>query len=592
MDGTKRSYNKIIHNVNNMRKLLFCLVAAAAILAGCNKSEIDALKKTTDDLDARVTALEDLQKTMWDNIQALQAIVNSADFDYVTGVKALEDGSGYEISFKKSGKIIIRHGKQGETGAVPDIGVKKAADGEYYWTLNGEFILGENGEKMPVKGDKGDKGDMGPSGITQTDGTTTYFPMMRINEDTLMWELSVDGGVTWKSTNVKASGEGESIFAENGIDSTNPDYVTFTLKDGTVLRLRKYKEFKIGTDEGNDTYEIKKAQVEIPLSFPAGLTKNECVAIMAQAISSNGTSTDIRTKASSSPWGVKVKMPTFAQDGTYNGDASLTITAPEGVVNGENALVRVTVIDSNGSETVFSRVVAYKEDVEAKPAEAGYFYYSDGSWSKDLDAAKTCIGVIFHVGDVAKDDEALQAKIGATDSGTHGLVVALKDLDPTIWMNPYAETGVSKDLNKINGYSNSLTMAAWNDDANNISNIIDIQIKMAAFISANPAPEKSSGWYLPSLKELSTLCSGWRDEIKNDWSAAGVSMRDKVHASFDKIGASASKMVMEGGQRFYWSSTDIKAGEHMAVGFDGGVARNLPSNDSNNVRSARMVLAF
>lgn len=568
------------------------MVAAATFMTGCNMSEIDALKKTTEDLDARVTALEDLQKTMWDNIQALQAIVNSADFDYVTGVKALEDGSGYEISFKKSGKIIIRHGKQGETGAIPDIGVKKADDGEYYWTLNGEFILGENGEKMPVKGEKGDQGEMGPAGITQPDGSTAYFPMMRINDQTLMWELSVDGGVTWQSTNVKASGEGESIFAENGVDTSDPDYVTLTLKDGTVLRLRRYKDFKIGTDESNGTYEIKTAQANIPLSFPASLTTEECVAIMAQAISNNGTSTDIKTKASSSPWGIKVTMPSFGEDGSYNGDASLDVTAPEGVVNGENALVRVTVIDSKGSETVFSRVIAYKEDVEAVPAEAGYFYYSDGTWSKDVDAAKTCIGVIFHVGDVAKDDEVLQARIGATDSGTHGLVVALKDLDPTIWMNPYAETGVSKDLNKINGFSNTQIMNAWNDDANNISNLIDIQIKMAAFVSANPAPEKSSGWYLPSLKELSTLCSGWRDEIKNDWSAAGVSMRDKIHASFDKLGGSADKMVMEGGQRFYWSSTDIAAGKHMAVGFDGGVARDLPSNDPNNIRSARMVLAF
>lgn len=575
-----------------MKRLLFCLIAAASILAGCNRSDYDALKKKTEDLEARVTALEDLQKTMWDNIQALQAIVNSADFDYVTGVKALEDGSGYEISFKKSGKIIIRHGKQGETGAVPDIGVKKGNDGEYYWTLNGEFILGENGEKMPVKGEKGDQGEMGPAGITQGDGTTTYFPMMRINQDTLMWELSVDGGVTWESTNVIASGEGESIFAENGIDTSDPYYVTLTLKDGTVLCLKRYKDFKIGSDEGNEAYEIKTAETTIPLSFPAGLTKDECIAIMAQAISTNGTSTDIRTKASSSPWGIQVNMPTFSPEGTYNNDAALKVSAPDGVVNGENALVRVTVIDSKGAETVFSRVVVYIEDVDAKPAEAGYFYYSDGTWSKDVDASKTCIGVIFHVGDVAKDDEALQAKIGATDSGTHGLVVALKDIDPTVWMNPYAETGVSKDLNKINGYSNTLIMNAWNDDANNISNIIDIQIKMAAFVSANPAPEKSSGWYLPSLKELSTLCSGWRDEIKNDWSAAGVSMRDKIHASFDKLGGSASKMVTEGGQRFYWSSTDIDTGKHMAVGFDGGVARDLPSNDPNNIRSARMVLAF
>lgn len=574
-----------------MKRILFCLCAAAMMLAGCNKSDIDSLEKKTADLDARVTALEDLQKTLWDNIQALQAIVNSADFDYVTGVKALEDGSGYEISFKRSAKIIIRHGKQGETGGMPDIGVKMDSDGEYYWTLNGEFILGDNGEKMPVKGDKGDKGDMGPSGITQGDGSTAYFPMMRINETTLMWELSVDGGVTWESTNVKASGgAGESMFSD--IDSAHPDYVSITLKNGTSFKLRKYKEYKIGADEGNDTYIISSAQATIPLSFPAGLISDECVAIMVQAVSSNGTTTDIKTRASSAPWDIKVNMPTFAEDGTYNGDASIDLTAPEDVVSGEKTLIRVTVVNSTGAETVFSRVVAYVEEIQAEPAEAGYFFYSDGTWSKDVDAAKTCIGVVFYVGDVAKDDEALKAKIGATDSGVHGLVVALKDLEPTIWMNPFADTGVSKDLNAINGYSNSLAMAAWNNDDNNVSKLIDIQIKMAAFITANPAPENTSGWYLPSLKELSTLCSGWRDQIKNDWAAAGTSMRDLVHQSFDQLGESASKMVTSGGQRFYFSSTGVDAGKHMAVGFDGGVARDLPSNDASNARSARMVLAF
>ncbi|MGM9737578.1 MAG: hypothetical protein ACI3ZT_04090, partial [Candidatus Cryptobacteroides sp.] len=304
------------------------------------------------------------------------------------------------------------------------------------------------------------------------------------------------------------------------------------------------------------------------------------------------TTTDIKTRASSLPWGVKVNMPTFAEDGTYNGDASIDVTAPEGVVSGENALIRVTVVNSTGSETVFSRVVAYVEEIKEEPAEAGYFYYSDGTWSKDVDAGKTCIGVVFYVGDVAKDDEALKAKIGATDSGVHGLVVALKDLEPTVWMNPFADTGVSTDLNAINGYSNSQIMAAWNNDANNVSNIIDIQLKMASFISANPAPEKSSGWYLPSLKELSTLCSGWRDQIKNDWAAAGTSMRDLVHQCFDQLGESAVKMVTSGGQRFYFSSTGFGAGKHMAVGFDGGVARDLPSNDPANARSARMILAF
>lgn len=572
-----------------MKRIIFSVLAAAAIFAGCSKSDYEDLKQKTDDLAARVTALEDLQTVMWENIQALQAIVNGADFDYVTGVKALEDGSGYEITFKKNPKIIIRHGSKGEAGQAPLVSVKQDVDGEYYWTLNGEWLL-DGGNKIPARGPAGPVGPMGPAGISTPEGVA-YFPMMRINETTLMWELSTDGGATWTSTNVVASGEGESVFAQNGLDTSDPNFVTITLKDGTSFKLPRYKGFKIGSDEGNGTFNVSTAETLIPLTMPSGLVPDECVAVIAQTVSTNGTATDIATKASESTWGVKVRMPTFSESGRYNNDAAVNVTLPEGIVNGEKALLRITVVDACGSETVFSRVLEYKEEAEAIPAEAGYYYFSDGTWAADLDAGKTCVGIVFYVGDVAKDDEELMAKIGSTASGTHGLVAALKDLTPTIWMKPFAETGVSSNLNLMNGYSNTLRMNEWDSDDKNISNLIDIQIKMAAFVSENPAPETSSGWYLPSVKELSTLCTGWRDdEIKNDWKAAGVAMRTLVDEKL--LAAGGEKFVSEGGQRFYWSSTGIKTNEHMSVGFDGGVVRDLTSNDATNPRSARMILAF
>ena len=51
-----------------MKKLVFSVLAAAAVIVGCSKSDYEELRKKTDELDARVTALEDLQKMMWDNI--------------------------------------------------------------------------------------------------------------------------------------------------------------------------------------------------------------------------------------------------------------------------------------------------------------------------------------------------------------------------------------------------------------------------------------------------------------------------------------------------------------------------------------------
>lgn len=579
-----------------MKHLFLFLMVVASVMTGCNNDDIDELRAKTDDLDARVTALEEMQQTLWDNIQALQAIINDASFDYVTGVTALADGSGYQLTFKRGNPIVIKHGKQGEKGDAPNLGAKQDADGEYYWTLDGEFLLAADGSKLPVRGEKGETGAMGPAGITLSDGSTSYMPMVRINPDTLVWEISVDGGSTWASTNVSASGGGDSIFAADGVDTSRPGVVVLTLTDGSQITLPRYKAIHIGNDDEGGVLKVYEAETLIPLSLNPDITADECVAVMAQIISDQGTSTTIATRAAA-PWQVEVVMPTFDAAGRYQGNAAVRVKAPEEVAEGENALLRVTLVDSEGTESVTSRVIQFAvahEEPQGEPVEAGYFYYLDGSYSKALDAAKECVGIVFYVGDVAADDAALQQKIGATGKGYHGLVVALQDTDPTIWMNPYADTGVSKELNLMNGYSNTQTMKAWNEDDANISQQINIMNAINAYSQDHPAPAQSSGWYLPSLKELSTLCSGYpEEELKNDWKAHGTTQRDLLQPLLESLGDKADKFTTEGGTRFYWSSTGFsKAGEHMSVGFADGTIRDLTSNDASNPRGARLILAF
>jgi len=84
------------------------------------------------------------------------------------------------------------------------------------------------------------------------------------------------------------------------------------------------------------------------------------------------------------------------------------------------------------SSVTFNRAgMLYVEDTP----EVGYYYYSDGCWSKDLDASKSCIGIVYYVSETGAEDNNLKAKIGQAEK--YGLVVALKDLaDPTVWMTP------------------------------------------------------------------------------------------------------------------------------------------------------------
>ena len=121
-----------------MKKTIFFLLAVLCLLGSCRNGDIDDLQERTDSLEVRVSALEDMQKDMWQNIQALQQIINDASFDYVTAVTPLADGSGYQIAFKKNAAITIKNGKQGEKGDAPDLSVKKDSDGSYSESLNSQ----------------------------------------------------------------------------------------------------------------------------------------------------------------------------------------------------------------------------------------------------------------------------------------------------------------------------------------------------------------------------------------------------------------------------------------------------------------------
>ena len=238
--------------------ILYSLTAIILTAVGCSESYDDsALVGRVDDLENRVTQLEELCRQMNTNISSLQTIVEALENnDYVTSVAPItQDGKtiGYTITFTKSQPITIYHGtdgkdgkdgengkdgkdgidgidgKDGNDGHTPIIGIKQDTDGIYYWTLDGDWLLDDNGNKIKAQGIDGKDGEDGTDGKNGRNGTT---PKLKIEDG--YWYISYDYGYTWTLVG-KATGEdGDTMFNDVTKDE---NYVYFTLSNDTTIKV-------------------------------------------------------------------------------------------------------------------------------------------------------------------------------------------------------------------------------------------------------------------------------------------------------------------------------------------------------------------
>lgn len=254
------------------RKTLTLLLLAALTFAACKYDDSalwEQVNQNTEELAAqaaRIAALEAWQAETNTNIQALQTLLSTTD--YITAVTpVVKDGVevGFTISFLNTPAITIYHGTKGDKGDkgdTPQIGATQADDGNWYWTLNGEFLTDTDGNPIRANGTQGEQGPAGDdaplpqlaTGAKLTDqGITTDSQNNPIAADAIY--LSVDGGQTW----TRVSGEkgeqgdtgatgpkGDSFF--KGIYTTHADYVTFTLADGSTFQVPRYTGISLSFD--------------------------------------------------------------------------------------------------------------------------------------------------------------------------------------------------------------------------------------------------------------------------------------------------------------------------------------------------------
>ena len=370
-----------------MRKSFIILTVAlvAVSLTSCEYDDSD-LWNDLNGIKNRVTVLEKSVVKTNEDIVALQSIVNALQKNvYVTSVKTNADA--YTITFSDGQTATISNGKDGKDGTnAPVVSVKQETDGNYYWTLDGEWLL-VDGEKVRANGQDGTTGSNGQNG---EDGKDAIAPQVRINDTTKEWEISTDGGNTWTSTGVVAEGKdgangsngtdgadganganGDSLF--KSVDTSNPDYVIITLNDGTSFKLARY-------DESVPSFVIENAAEVVEVEY-------------GKSVELAVTTANVSDYTINTPEGWRVE---------YDNNM-LTVTAPqkdlchydkEGVVAvsvvseaGKSAIVKFNVFAGEWVEEVVLRTLTF-EDADAKfaPYTLDYAGIDITTWSNLIDS--------------------------------------------------------------------------------------------------------------------------------------------------------------------------------------------------------------
>ena len=305
-----------------MKRYFFYLLLLA-ITAGCCK--LNRLDERVSSLESRVETLENLCNRMNTNISSLQTIVTALqDNDYVTSITPVTYGDetiGYTISFSKSGDITVYHGKDGTAGTAPVIGLKQDSDENYYWTLNGDWLLDNAGNKIRANGFDGATGDTGAAGIT---------PQLKIENG--YWYVSYDNSGSWMQLGKATGQDGDSMFSDVTFDD---DHVYLTLADGiTTLTLQR----------GSDSFELLFAEGD-EIVCSAG----ETVSVSYEL--SYGDDNTVVAVIPTDNWNATVEK-------TDNLSGKITVTAPDPMQNGE-----IIVLASDGHGKTAMKKLTFQKGI-------------------------------------------------------------------------------------------------------------------------------------------------------------------------------------------------------------------------------------
>ena len=219
--------------------------------------------------------------------------------------------------------------------------------------------------------------------------------------------------------------------------------------------------------------------------------------------------------------------------------------------------------------------------------KVGDFFYSDGTWSTDLDQDKTVVGVIFATADGDASSDAVANYDGSGLERVRGWVVSAYNVGTGVRFydsdTPAAEfpAGLADQTTEdVFGYANT---SAWTTDAN-------ARYYTAAGNAKNYDVEVTgtSGWYLPSVKQMTILVSNYAEVNEGD-QGDGLAVKNSL-ALLEN--ANLGEQMSSG---YYWTSTGVsdrlavyRCGFH-ATGNYGVIGPNTNISSGSFVRA---VLTF
>ena len=311
-----------------MKKFLTMLSLVLLGFASTSCYDDSELWESVEDLDARVETLETLCTQMNSNLTALTELINAMTMgDVIIGVTPVKENGvevGWQILLKDGGVVTIYHGKDGADGAdgkdgadgtngtngangqdavAPEFGFAQDTDGIYYWTLNGEFVVDAEGNKVPVTG---------PAG---TDGTNGVTPQLKIENNT--WYVTYNGE-TW-----------EEVGAAVAVGITNVETVggnlVISMADGKEISVPLGSSLEVVLGEFDATALQYGSDLEIPYTIEGAegevvvflLREGEGFAVeLVEETATSGKVTVSQLEATATEKKLKVGIFASGEDGT------------------------------------------------------------------------------------------------------------------------------------------------------------------------------------------------------------------------------------------------------------------------------------